>query len=63
MRTEAQKAADKRYATKNKNAQKTIGFRLPTAEAEAIEAAIAQSGLSKVAFLRRAVIAFEKGVL
>jgi hypothetical protein len=58
-RTDAQRAADARYAAKNKEKQKTIGFRFNAAEAEEIEKVIAATGLSKVDFLREAVVYFE----
>ena len=54
QRSDAQRAADARYAAKNPNKNKVISFIFTAQEAAEIEAAIAATGLSKADFLRRA---------
>lgn len=55
QRSDAQRAADARYAEKNPNRQRVLGFKFSTAEADEIEKAIDATGLSKADFLRQAV--------
>ena len=55
QRSEAQKAADARYAAKNADRYKTVSFRFLRAEADELERAITATGLSKADFLRLAV--------
>ena len=55
MRSEAQKAADKRYAEKTKDKYKQFAVNLKIDEYEEITAAIEDAGLSKADFLRWAV--------
>lgn len=55
QRSEAQRAADKRYKEKNKGKERNISFCFTREEADKIEKAIAETGLSKADFLRRAV--------
>lgn len=54
-RSEAQKAADKRYATKNKNKYEHFVVHLKPEEYENISSAIETAGMSKADFLRWAV--------
>ena len=55
IRSDAQRAADAKYAAKNPNRQKVIAFKFTVEEAAEIEHAITATGLSKADFLRRAV--------
>lgn len=54
-RSEAQKAADKRYAEKIKDKHKHFGVNLKDDEYERITAAIEAAGMTKADFLRWAV--------
>lgn len=54
MRTEAQKAADKRYKDKNKGSEVTWATTLKPSDAEAVDNAIKKAGLSKAEFIRQA---------
>lgn len=54
-RSEAQKAADKRYAKKIKDKHKQFAVNLKADEYERITAALAAAGMSKADFLRWAV--------
>lgn len=54
-RSEAQKAADKRYAEKNKDKYKQFAVNLQIEEYESISSAIEAAGMSKADFLRWAV--------
>ncbi|MBQ3483641.1 MAG: hypothetical protein IJA78_05645 [Clostridia bacterium] len=54
-RSEAQKAADKRYAEKVKDKHKQFAVNLKADEYERITAALAAAGMSKADFLRWAV--------
>ena len=54
-RSEAQKAADKRYAEKVKDKHKQFAVNLKADEYERVTAALAAAGLSKADFLRWAV--------
>jgi hypothetical protein len=63
-RTDAQRAADARYAAKNPNRTKAISFNFSTSEAEEIEKKIAEIitlGIvpTKAEFLRKALRYFE----
>lgn len=60
MRSEAQKAADKRYAEKTKDKHKQFAVNLKVDEYEAITAAIEAAGLSKADFLRWAIEELKK---
>lgn len=55
VRSEAQKAADKRYAEKVKDKHKQFAVNLKADEYERITAALAAAGMSKADFLRWAV--------
>ena len=55
MRSEAQKAADKRYAEKVKDKHKQFAVNLKVDEYERVTAALAEAGMSKADFLRWAV--------
>ncbi|MDR2047436.1 MAG: hypothetical protein LBP79_06055 [Clostridiales bacterium] len=61
MRSEAQKAADKRYSAKKIEREKTLVFRTRKEEAEEISSIIDNSGLSKIGFLRAAIAAYQRG--
>ena len=52
-RSDAQKAADKRYAEKTKDRHKQFAVNLNNDEYEEICAAIAAAGMTKADFLRR----------
>ena len=54
-RSEAQKAADKRYAEKVKDKHKQFAVNLKADEYERVTAALAAAGMSKADFLRWAV--------
>lgn len=54
MRTEAQKAADKRYREKRKGKEVAWATTLKPKEAEAVNNAIANAGLTKAEFVRQA---------
>ena len=54
-RSEAQKAADKRYAEKVKDKHKQFAVNLKVDEYDRITAALAAAGMSKADFLRWAV--------
>lgn len=54
-RSEAQKAADKRYKEKHKNADVSWGTRLKPGEAQELDDVIKASGLSRAGFLRWAL--------
>lgn len=54
-RSEAQKAADKRYAEKVKDKYKQFAVNLQIDEYETVTAAIAATGMTKADFLRWAV--------
>ena len=54
-RSEAQKAADKRYAEKIKDKHKQFAVNLKSDEYEKITAALERAGMSKADFLRWAV--------
>ena len=54
-RSEAQKAADKRYAEKVKDKHKQFAVNLKADEYERVTAALASAGMSKADFLRWAV--------
>ena len=58
-RSPAQRAADARYAAKNPNRNKALQFMFSAAEAEEIDQIIAETGLTKADFLRRAVKAHQ----
>ena len=51
-RSTAQRAADKRYREKHKNADVSWGTRLKPDEAAALDVIIKQSGMSRADFLR-----------
>lgn len=51
-RSEAQKAADKRYQEKHKGAFITWGVKLPPEEAAQIDEIIREKGMSKAQFVR-----------
>lgn len=55
QRSDAQRAADARYAARNPNRQRTLSFRYGTEEANAIEQSITATGMTKADFLRWAV--------
>ena len=59
-RSEAQKAADKRYAEKVKDKHKQFAVNLKADEYERVTAALAAAGMSKVDFLRWAVEQLKK---
>ncbi len=59
-RSEAQRAADKRYAEKVKGRHKQFAVNLPEREYEEITAAIAAAGMSKADFLRWAAAQLKK---
>ncbi len=59
-RSEAQKAADKRYAEKVKGKHKQFAVNLKADEYERITAALAAAGMSKADFLRWAVEQLKK---
>ena len=59
-RTEAQKAADKRYYKKNPNRAKNIVFRFSAQEAEKIDNYLNSINSSKVDFLRNAISAHKE---
>ncbi len=59
-RSEAQKAADKRYAEKIKDKHKHFAVNLKADEYERITAALEAAGMSKADFLRWAVEQLEK---
>lgn len=65
MRTEAQKAADKKYAQKIQGTGKYTRFSttLPTEEAKALNEALKKAGMSKTEFIRRAYDILIKGVM
>lgn len=52
MRSEAQKAADKRYQAQNQNKYKTFIVHLPPEEYKRISATIKRAGMSKAKFIR-----------
>lgn len=60
VRSEAQKAADKRYAEKIKDKHKQFAVNLKSDEYERVTVAIAQAGMSKADFLRWAVEQLKK---
>ena len=59
-RSEAQKAADKRYAEKIKDKHKQFAVNLKADEYERITAALSAAGMSKADFLRWAVEQLKK---
>lgn len=59
-RSEAQKAADKRYAAKNKDKYERFIVHLKPDEYESINAAISAAGMTKADFLRWAVEELKK---
>lgn len=59
-RSEAQKAADKRYRDAHKSDSVTWGTKLTPAEAAEIDAIIKNSGMNKAEFLRWAVGELQK---
>lgn len=59
-RSEAQKAADKRYKETHKGEFITWTTKFKTAEAAAIDAIIKQSGMSRAEFIRWAVEQLEQ---
>ncbi len=60
MRSEAQKAADKRYAEKNKGTYTNFAIPLKREEKERYEAILKAHGMGKVEFLRWAIAELEK---
>lgn len=54
MRTEAQKRADKRYKDKNKGGEVTWATTLKPDEAEAVNKAVVNAGITKAEFIRQA---------
>ena len=60
-RSEAQKAADKRYAANHKGDFVTWTTKFKTAEAGQIDAIIQESGMTRAEFIRWAVRAWEEG--
>lgn len=59
-RSDAQKAADKRYRETHKNVDVSWGTRLKHDEAAAIDGIIKQSGMNRADFLRWAVEQYKK---
>lgn len=59
-RSTAQRAADKRYREKHKNADVSWGTRLKPDEAAALDVIIKQSGMSRADFLRWASAKFKE---
>ncbi len=59
-RSEAQKAADKRYKETHKGESVTWTTKFKTTEAAEIDAIIKQSGMSKAEFIRWAVKELQK---
>lgn len=59
-RSEAQKAADKRYRDAHKSDSVTWGTKLSPAEAAEIDSIIKNSGMNKAEFLRWAVVELQK---
>ncbi len=59
-RSTAQRAADKRYREKHKNADVSWGTRLKPDEAAALDVIIKQSGMSRADFLRWAAAKFKE---
>ena len=59
-RSTAQRAADKRYREKHKNADVSWGTRLKPDEAAALDVIIKQSGMSSADFLRWAAAKFKE---
>ena len=59
-RSTAQRAADKRYREKHKNADVAGGTRLKPDEAAALDVIIKQSGMSRADFLRWAAAKFKE---
>lgn len=59
-RSTAQRAADKRYREKHKNADVSWGTRLKPDEAAALDVIIKQSGMSRADFIRWAVSKFKE---
>ena len=60
MRTEAQKAADRRYNEKTKGRVVTWATALKREEAEEVDKVIKEAGLSKAEFIRRAAKQLKK---
>lgn len=60
IRSEAQRAADKRYAEKNKGVYANFAIPLKREEKEKYEAVLKEYGLGKVEFLRWAIAELEK---
>lgn len=59
-RSEAQKAADKRYRETHKGVDISWGTRLKPAEAAELDAIIEQSGMSRADFLRWAAAKYKE---
>lgn len=59
-RSEAQKAADKRYRERTKGAYSNLVFPLKTEERAAVEETLARLGVKKVEFLRWAIAELER---
>ena len=59
-RSEAQKAADKRYAERNKGTYANFAIPLKREEKEKYEAILKERGIGKVEFLRWAIAELEK---
>lgn len=60
VRSEAQKAADKRYAEKHKGSFVTWTTKFRTGEAREIDGVIKQSGMSRADFIRWAVARYKE---
>lgn len=54
-RSEAQKAADKRYREKNHGRERTLMFKLKKEEADYFDHIIRQAGMTKADFLRMSI--------
>lgn len=59
-RSEAQKAADKRYREAHKNDLVTWGTKIPPTEANEIDALLKSRGMNRAEFLRWAVLQLSK---